>query len=84
MLEEHRPPLANQLFDNRPQFLKVMEAFPECQPLIPRLRKPGVVVEQELAKFQAQAKEYPERHRQLAAIRYYLRVALLDCQNRLA
>jgi hypothetical protein len=27
-------------------------------------------------------KRYPERHRQLAAIRYYIRKALWDCQNR--
>lgn len=81
-IEYHRPPLANSLFDNRPQFLTAMQLFPECQPLIPRLRKEGVVVEQELAKIETEATEYPERHRQLTAIRYYLRSALLDCQNR--
>jgi hypothetical protein len=42
-IENHRPPLANRLFDNRPQFLTAMESFPECMPLIPRLRKSGVV-----------------------------------------
>ncbi|MGO9865731.1 MAG: hypothetical protein ACLPLR_19165 [Terriglobales bacterium] len=59
-----------------------MESFPYCQPLIPLLRKPGVAVEQELAKIQAEADGYPERHRQLAAIRYYIRRALWECQNR--
>jgi hypothetical protein len=81
-LEHHRPPLANSLFDNRPQFLNAMESFPECLVLISRLRKPGVAVEQELAKFQEQASVYPDRHRQLIAIRFYLRRALWECQDR--
>jgi hypothetical protein len=81
-IEEHRPPLANRLFENRPQFLSTMDSFPECRPLIPRLRKSGVAVEQELARLLAEASSYPERHRQLAAIRYYLRRALWDCENR--
>ncbi len=59
-----------------------MESFPECLPLIPRLRKADVAVEQELAALQAEASGYPERHRQLAAIRYYLRLALWECQDR--
>jgi hypothetical protein len=59
-----------------------MGTFPECQPLIPHLRKPGVAVEQELARIQAEATGYPERYRQLAAIRYYLRLELWECQNR--
>ncbi len=70
VLEHNRPPLANRLFDNRPQFLSAMDQFQECKPLIPRLRKSGVAVEQELARLQAEAGAYPERHRQLAAIRY--------------
>jgi hypothetical protein len=80
--EQHRPPLANRLFDNRPQFLQAMGTFPDCQPLIPHLRKPNVAVEQELARIQAEATLYTERHRQLAAIRYYIRLALWECQNR--
>jgi hypothetical protein len=59
-----------------------MDLFPDCKALIQRLRKPNVAVEQELAQFQAEANAYPERHRQLAAIRYYLRLALWECQDR--
>jgi len=59
-----------------------MDSFPACKPLIPRLRKPGVVVEEQLAEIQAEAITYPERHRQLTAIRYYLRQALWQCENR--
>jgi hypothetical protein len=80
--EDHRPPLANRLFDNRLQFLSAMEMFPECRPLIPRLRRSGIAVEKELARLQVEANIYPERHQQLAAIRYYLRHALWQCQDR--
>lgn len=81
-IEFDRPPLANRLFDNRPQFLSAMESFPDCLTLIPRLRKPGVAVEQELAKIQDEAEGYPPRHGQLVAIHYYIRRALWECQDR--
>jgi len=80
-IEQYRPPLANRLFDNRQLFLAAMGLFPECQPLIPRLRRPGIAVEQELATMQEESDRYVERHKQLAAIRYYIRRAILDCQN---
>lgn len=81
-IEEHRPPLANRLFDHRPQFAEVMGRFPECKPLIPHLRRAGVAVEQELARFQSEADSCPGGYSQLAAIRYYLRVAIWECQIR--
>lgn len=80
--EQHRPPLANRLFDNRPQFLTAMQRFPDCLALIPHLRRSGVAVEKELSRLQAEASTYPERYRQLAAVRYYLHFALGQCQDR--
>jgi hypothetical protein len=82
VLEEHRPPLANRLFDHRPQFVDAMNMFSDCKPLIPHLRRAGVAVEQELARFRQEADKYPGGHSQLAAIRYYLRKAIWECQNR--
>lgn len=79
--ENERPPLASQLFDNRPSFVEAMKRFPQCMPLIPLLRKEGVAVEQELARFQEQAARFPQRHRQLAAIRYYLHFAIWECER---
>jgi len=79
---EDRPPLANQLFENRPEFVRAMEQFKACLPLIPQLRKPGIAVEQELARVQEQAEVFPTVHRELAAIRYYLHLALWQCQRR--
>jgi hypothetical protein len=81
-IEEHRPPLANRLFDHRPQFIDAMNMFSDCKPLIPHLRRAGVAVEQELARFQHEAESYPGRESQLGAIRYYLRKAIWECQIR--
>jgi hypothetical protein len=81
-IEQHRPPLSNRLFDHRPQFIDAMNMFSDCKPLIPHLRRAGVAVEQELARFQKEAESYPGGESQLAAIRYYLRKAIWECQNR--
>ena len=80
-VEPIRPPLANQLFGDRPIFLEVMQQFRECMEIVPWLRKRGVSVEGELAMLQAQALTFPRVHQELAAIRYYLHVALWSCQN---
>jgi hypothetical protein len=78
--EQYRPPLANALFEPRPWFVEVMNRFPDCQPIIPYLQFPtGGSVEQELEHLQSEASEYPVRHRQLAAIRYYLHFMLWEC-----
>lgn len=80
---EYRPPLANDLFSNRPQFVTAMRRFPRCQAIIPYLQQPaeGRPVEQVLEGLQEEAKEYPERHRQLTAIRYYLHFMLWECEQ---
>lgn len=76
---EYRPPLANELFGDRVPFEQAMERFPKCLPVIPHLRKQGNLVEQELERLQTEAAKDPERHRQLAAIRYYLHFMLSEC-----
>jgi len=81
-VEEDRPPLANELFGDRNEFVRVMEMFSNCRELIPMLRVDGVVVERELAKIQEQAKTFPKAHQELMAIRFYLQVALWNCQKR--
>jgi hypothetical protein len=80
--DNDRPPLANQLFDNRPQFVRAMTLFPSCLPLIPLLRKPGIIVETELARIREQAQFYPQAHKELASIQYYLHVAIGECQDK--
>jgi hypothetical protein len=75
-----RPPLAFQLFEDRPTFVALMKEFPDCLPVIPLLRG-KVAVEQQLAVLEQQAKKDPTRHRQLLAIRFYLHRMLLMCQQ---
>ncbi len=62
--EESRPPLANQLFDDRPLFVEIMQTYPACKPLVNLLRG-DVRVEQQLARFEEQTKTFPERKRLL-------------------
>jgi hypothetical protein len=78
--EDSRPPLANQLLDNRGLFVAVMNSYVACKPLVNRLRG-DVQVEQQLARFEQEANSYPLRRSQLAAIRYYLHHMLWNCQN---
>jgi len=77
-----RPPLANELFEDRDMFAAILERFPQAQPVVPRLRnlQPGESVESVMEALQAEADGDPRRHRQLAAVRYYLQSALYDCE----
>ncbi len=80
----HRPPLADELFADRDEFSQVASRFRRCLPIIDPLRhRPkGVSVEQRLEEFNSQSDRDPERHRQLAAIRFYLQVMLSECVDR--
>ena len=75
----NRPPLAKELFDDRPLFNEAVRNCQKCQPIIPYLQGSSVQVEQELEKMQSVADQYPQRYRQLAAVRYYLHSMLLAC-----
>jgi hypothetical protein len=60
-----------------------MARFPACQPIIPYLRVQiggAPTVEQVLERLQTEAHEYPVRHKQLAAIRFYLQHMIATCQ----
>jgi len=78
--QEFRPPLADQLFDSRPLFVNVMQAYPAFKPVVNLLRG-NVHVERQLAKFEQEATGFPVRRRQLAAITYYLHQVLWHCQK---
>ncbi len=80
-IARYRPPLADELFDDRPEFAAAMQRYPECQPIIPELRHRAehVMVEQVLEKLQKEADTYAEGHRQLTAVRYYLHYMLTNC-----
>lgn len=79
-----RPPLANELFADRPVFRSALSRFPQCQPLVPRLRHLGSEsLEQLLARLQAEAtnRPDPERAKQLAAVRFYLQTVVYTSTN---
>jgi hypothetical protein len=81
--EEFRPPLAADLFGFRALFADVMGRLRTLRPIIPILRRTGGKnIETVLRGLQDEAVEYPERHRQLMAVRYYLQVALWQCTYR--
>ncbi len=79
--DQFRPPLANELFGDRGFFGPILQKYPQCLPVIPRLRHIAhdSSVEAELQRLQAEIPEYFERHAQLAAIRYYLQEVLSIC-----
>jgi len=84
---EHQPfrlPLADRLFDDRPLFQQIAARFSRCQPIVPHLRhlKENATLEQTLSEFRDGADKNPERHKQLAAIRYYLQEALFRCEEK--
>jgi len=72
--EDHRPPLANQLFDNRPAFAKALVGYPECLKIAPYLRQlpQDKTLEAVLQDLQSAAVKYPEKERQFAEVRCYL------------
>ena len=72
-----RPPLANQLFDERPEFVSAMNRHPQMSTLIPRLRRAsqaasGKTVEAVLRDIQDEATGYPQRKSHLMALEFYL------------
>ena len=81
----YRLPLADELFDDRDLFNKWIATFTRCQPVIPYLREvpEASSVERELEKLRAEAQTYSERHRQLAAVRFYLQSILWECEDTL-
>src|SRR5713226_4083657 len=67
---DDRPPLADELFEERPMFSQNLRRFPRCLGLIANLRHrypTTLTVEQELDRFLQEADYYAERHAQLMA-----------------
>lgn len=71
----YRPPLASELFDERPAFVSEMNRWPQVAPLISRLRTAtarGGAVEEVLREIQEEADRYRRRLSHLMALEYYL------------
>jgi hypothetical protein len=82
--DKDRMPLANELFDNRNEFIRALNRFPKCKPIVPYLRnlRDGITVERVLQRLQDEAAGYPEGRKQLASVRYYLQFMLRECEGR--
>lgn len=81
----HRPPLAKDLFANRPLFITAIDAFPECKTIVGRLRDPAVAsgqasIETRLQEIEEAAKTYDRGSFELAAVRGYLQRAISQCE----
>jgi hypothetical protein len=79
----NRPPLAKDLFANRPLFNEALNAFPECKTIVPILRDPAVTtgrksIETLLREFEQQAEKFERGQRELMAIRRYLQRAIAE------
>jgi hypothetical protein len=81
LIEQRRPPLADDLFDERTSFVSVTDRFPAMQPLLPSLRRrpPGQSLEAYLARLDSENR--PQRREQFAALRYYLQAAVSVCEQ---
>jgi hypothetical protein len=81
---DSRPPLTNQLFDDRPAFNSAFQLFDKGQPLIAKLRylTESESLEQVLERVDAESHGYAEGRKQLAAIRYYIQWVISDCEKR--
>src|SRR6266849_1575931 len=79
-IDNHRPPLANQLFEERALFAETLERYKQCLAIVPYLRHLGErQLEEVLEHLQTEAESYAQGHRQLAAVRYYLHDMLWAC-----
>ncbi len=79
-----RPPLADQLFDpTRDFFAEALARYPEALAVATdlRIRARNQTVEQVLEGLRDEAATDHRRHRQLAAIRYYLQDMISQCEE---
>jgi hypothetical protein len=82
----NRPPLARELFANRPLFINTIDFFPQCKTIVPKLRAPGVLsgeksIETLLQEIEEEANTYSRARQELAAVQCYLQRAISDCQT---
>jgi SIR2-like domain len=82
-----RPPLANELFDNRPLFNSTLDQFPQVKPVLSRLRassegKSDKPVEAILQEIEMQSTTYQRARTELLAVRCYLQKVIANTGRR--
>lgn len=80
-----RPPLANEVFDNRVPFHEALQEHPELMGVVPRLRPPddnrSFNLEAELEVLASEQSSYPQRAGQLLAVSMYLAEIIDGCSQ---
>lgn len=78
-----RPPLANELFLDDGVFQKALTRYPQCHPIVPYLQNPvaRASIEGALETLQRDSETDIDRKRQLAAVRFYLRDVIWECEQ---
>jgi SIR2-like domain len=74
----YRPPLADQLFDNRMSFRPALARYRQCHPIVPYIFNRGKRSLEEVLQELSESKT-AERPRQLMAVRYYIRDIIHHC-----
>ena len=81
---QYRPPLSKELFDDRPPFNEWLNRFRwRIGSVLLDLRNAPEVssVEHELERLNEEAQTHPERHWQLAAVKFYLLYMIQGCEG---
>jgi hypothetical protein len=77
-----RPPLANDLFADRANFIDILDRYDACKPIVPLLH--GIpedkTIEDKLSELEAETKGNSRRRAQIVAIRFYMRDVLKECE----
>ncbi len=77
---EERPPLANDLFQQRAFFDAAVREYRECAPVVTRLRRHfDSTLEAEMERLRLEAQQEEQTAVELHAVRYYLRNILWRC-----
>jgi hypothetical protein len=81
---DDRPPLANELFDNRREFALTTARFKECQSIVTFLRNrdEGISLEATLEQLQSKSTSHAQGYREMVAVRYYLQWIIRECELR--
>lgn len=83
--EYGRPPLAKDLFSNRPQFRDILDKFHHCKGVVPKLRAGRVLtgekpLEEVLQEIEIEVATYRRGSAELAAIKCYIHEAIQKTQ----
>jgi hypothetical protein len=76
-----RPPLTDKLFAERKEFGRNITNYPRILPLVAQLSRASAdqPLETMLARLADEASDYPDRHSDLVAVRYYLQQLIWEC-----